>query len=82
MSKTKTITIQLQNDKYQLFKKFADMDNRTISNFIETATTRYIEEIEYADEFEMQEIESNKSLKNSIIRGINDSKQGLKRKIG
>jgi len=73
---SKTITLRLKDDKYNLFKKFAESENRPLSNFIETATNRFIENQLEVDEFEMLEIESNKVLQESIARGIADSKKG------
>ena len=43
-SMTKTITLRLQENKYQRFKQLAEYDNRSISNFIENAALRFIEE--------------------------------------
>ena len=79
---SKTVTIRLDEDKYELFKKFAEMDNRAISNFIETATYRYIEQISYADEFEMSEINSNEDLQKSLQRGRDDVKNNRRRSVG
>lgn len=73
---SKTITLRLKDDKYYLFKKFAESENRPLSNFIETATKRFIEEQLEIDEFEMSEIEQNKELQESILRGIADTKEG------
>ncbi len=73
---SKTITLRLKDDKYYLFKKFAESENRSLSNFIETATKRFIEEQIEIDEFEMSEIEQNKELQESILRGIADTKEG------
>ncbi len=78
----KTITIRLPDERYELFKKFAEIDNRTISNFIETATARYIEEIKYVDEFEMAEINSNEDLQKSLKRGRTDVKENRRRRVG
>ena len=78
----KTITIRLPDERYELFKKFAEIDNRTISNFIETATARYIEEIKYVDEFEMAEIHSNEDLQKSLKRGRTDVKENRRRRVG
>ena len=77
----KTITIRLDDGKYELFKKFAQMDNRAISNFIETATTRYIEEISYVDEFEMAEINADEELQKSLTSGRDDVKNNRRRAI-
>ena len=78
---SKTITIRLADEKYELFKKFAAMDNRAISNFIETATLRYIEQLEYADEWEMSEINSDEELQESLKRGRTDVRKNRKRRV-
>ena len=65
---TKIITLKSQENKYQRFKQLADCDNRSISNFIENAALRFIEE-EYLDDFENDERLSNKKLLSSIQRG-------------
>jgi predicted transcriptional regulator len=70
----KTITIRLAESRYKVFKNLADQENRPLSNFIETATLRYIESTEYADEFEMAEIRQNKELNESLKRGLADAK--------
>jgi predicted DNA-binding protein len=70
----KTITIRLAESRYKVIKNLADQENRPISNFIETATLRYIESTEYADEFEMAEIRQNKELNESLKRGHADAK--------
>ncbi len=70
----KVVTLRLNDDVYHLFNHFAKDDNRTLSNFIETAAKRYIEQnIEFADEYEMDEIK-NTDLNNSIKRGVKDAK--------
>lgn len=76
---SKTITICLEDEKYELFKKFAKMDNRDIANFIETATSRYIEEIKYTDEFEIAEINANEDLQKSLQQARLDVKNNRKR---
>jgi hypothetical protein len=70
----KTITLRLENSKYEMIKKLAESENRPISNFIETATIRYILSTEHVDEFEMEEIRNNKNLNESMERGIADAK--------
>ena len=71
----KTVTLRLEGSKYEMFKRLADEENRPISNFIETATLRYIQTVEYADEFEMAEIRHNKELQESLKRGVADAKK-------
>jgi len=70
---TKTVTLRLKDEIYLVFKRLAESDNRTLSNFIETATKRYIEEQEYIDEYEMTEIRNNNELNQSLKRGLEDA---------
>jgi len=72
----KTITLRLQENKYQRFKQLAECDNRSISNFIENAVLRFIEEEEYMGDFENEEILSNKELIGSIKRGYEEFIEG------
>ncbi len=73
---SKTVTLRLDDNIYQRFRGMATSDNRPLSNFIETAALRFVEEYEYVDEFEMEEINDNASLKRSIKSGIRDAKAG------
>lgn len=69
----KTVTLRIDDNEYETFKKFAEVENRTLSNFIETATLKYIQENELVDEFEMNEIISNVHLNQSLKRGLQDA---------
>jgi uncharacterized protein (DUF1778 family) len=69
----KTVTLRIEDSEYDTFKKFADIENRTLSNFIETATLKYIYENELVDEFEMNEIINNTQLNQSLKRGLQDA---------
>ncbi len=71
---SKTITLRLDEEVYKRFKGMASHDNRPISNFIETAALRFLQEHEFVDEFEMAEIKSNANLNRSIKSGIRDAK--------
>ena len=71
---SKTVTLRLNDDTYAKFRAFAESDNRSLSNFIETSALRYISENEYIDEFEMAEINSNEELQASLKRALNDAK--------
>jgi uncharacterized protein (DUF1778 family) len=71
----KVVTLRLNDDVYHLFSHYAKDDNSTLSNFIETAAKRYIEQnIEHADEKEINEIKNNAGLNESLKRGCKDSK--------
>ncbi len=71
---SKTVTLRLNDEVYNRFKHLAKDDNRPLSNFIETAALRFIEEHEYADEFEMHEITANAGLNKSLKQGLRDAK--------
>jgi len=71
---SKTITLRLSEENYKKYKSLADRDNRPISNFIETAVKRFIEQNIYVDEFEMEEINNDVELNKSIKKGLSDSK--------
>lgn len=72
----KTVTLRLNERVYELFRRLAERDNRPLSNFIETAVLRFIEVEQFVDEFEMEEIRSNRSLNESIKRGRRDAEEG------
>lgn len=71
----KCVTLRIDEEVYNIFKTIAEQENRPLSNFIETATLRYIKELEFVDEFEMAEINANTVLKDSMKRGIEDYKK-------
>jgi len=69
-----TVTLRLDEKVYRKFRGMADNDNRPLSNFIETAVLRFLEDHEHVDEYEMAEIKGNANLSQSIKRGLNDAK--------
>jgi len=79
---SRTITLRIKDNLYNLLRRLAEQDNRTLSNFIETSTLRYIEEHEYADEYEMAEIRGNQELNKSLKRGMKDAKLKKGRFVG
>ena len=70
---SKTVTLRLNPEVYAKIKSFAENDNRSLSNFIETSTLRYIAEQEYLDEFEMEEINNNSDLQESLKKAHADA---------
>jgi len=68
-----TVTLRLPENRYRLFRKLAEEENRSLSNFIETATMRHIEETEFVDPSEMAEIRGDADLSRSIMKGHNDA---------
>ncbi|MFZ4397982.1 MAG: CopG family transcriptional regulator [Kiritimatiellia bacterium] len=71
---SKTVTLRLDDPVYRLFKGVAERENRPISNFIETAVMRFVQDHETVDEFEMAEIRGNGKLNQSLKRGHQDAK--------
>jgi len=71
---SKTVTLRLNQNIYELFRTMAESDNRTLSNFIETSALRYIEEHEYVDDYEMEEIRENQQLNRSLKRAFKEMK--------
>ena len=71
---SKTVTLRLDEKVYRRLRRLAEQDNRAISNFIETAALRFVENAQFVDEFEMNEIRGNTSLNRSLKRGLKDAK--------
>ena len=70
---SKTITLRISAPVYEMFRTLAERDNRSLSNFIETAALRFVAEHEFVDEYEMAEIRSNKALNDSLKRAVGDA---------
>ena len=65
---SKTISLRVDDSLYHILKAHAEAENRSISNFIETAAKRYVDEVDYADDFEMESINHNKALLDRLKR--------------
>jgi predicted transcriptional regulator len=76
---TKTITVRLDEDVYEIFKKAADGQKRTISNYIEYATLNYTVNETVVDDMEMNEI---LSFEDQINKGLSDISAGRYKIIG
>ncbi|MCF7913586.1 MAG: DUF6290 family protein [Spirochaetaceae bacterium] len=70
---SKTVTLRLDDKSYEIIKQHAQADNRPLSNYIETATLKYIEEIDYVDDYEMEQILNDKELLESLRDGSADA---------
>ncbi len=73
---SKIVTLRLPEETYERFRTLAQRENRPLSNFIETAASRYVETEQFVDDFEMAQIEADADLKRSLKRGIKDAKAG------
>lgn len=72
----KTITIRIDDSVYDIFKKAADGERRTISNFVEFATLAYVTNEIHVSDQEMNEILSDASLVSDLKKGLKDIKNG------
>jgi predicted transcriptional regulator len=75
----KTITLRVDDNIYNTFKRAADGDRRTISNFIEYATINYIFNNNVVEDNEMAEI---MVFEKDIKKGMDDIKKGRYKIIG
>ena len=73
---TKTITLRMDEEVYNMLKFAAKGDKRTISNFIEYAAINYLSSNSYVSDNEMDEIINDKELKNGLKKGMDDIKKG------
>ncbi|MEI6221739.1 MAG: CopG family transcriptional regulator [bacterium] len=73
---TKTITLRTDEQTYDLIKKAADGDRRTISNYIEIATLSYLTTTTLVSDEEMNEILNNKELTKTLTAAKKEIKQG------
>ena len=59
---SKTVTLRLKENVYQVFLEVARAENRSISNFIETAALNRLSEQQFVDDAEMAEILSDEKI--------------------
>ena len=72
----KTITIRVDETVYNLLKKAADGERRTISNFMENASLSYLTNEIYVSDNEMDQILNEPSLVKGLKKGIDEVKKG------
>ena len=63
----KTITVRVDDNVYNILKKAADGERRTISNFIENASLSYLTNEIYVSDHEMAEIMKEMSKNMQVI---------------
>jgi len=72
----KTVTMRIEDDVYDLFRKAADGEHRSISNFIESATLSYLSSETYISDNEMEDILKDKNLIKNLKNGLADVEKG------
>jgi hypothetical protein len=75
----KTITLRLDDNVYEMFKKAAEGQKRTISNYLEYATLNFTVNETVVDDIEMAEI---LSFEKDIKKGVSDISAGRYKVIG
>jgi len=65
----KTITMRINDDVYEMFKKAAHGSRRTISNFLEYATLSFLSQDTYVSDHEMKELLKDNELIESLKQG-------------
>lgn len=78
---SKTITLRIDDDTYDIFKTAAQAQRRTISNFIEYATLSHVTEKAFVDDHEMAGILKSKELVSSLRNASEDIKKGKCRTV-
>ena len=76
---SKTITVRLDENVYEIFKKAAEGQKRTISIYIEYATLNYTVNETVVDDAEMSEI---LAFEDQINKGLSDISAGRYKIIG
>ena len=76
---SKTITVRLDENVYEIFKKAAEGQKRTISNYIEYATLNHTVNETVVDDAEMSKI---LAFEDQINKGLSDISAGRYKVIG
>ena len=72
---SKTVTLRLKYEIYNIFYEMAKAENRSLSNLIETAALNKIRQQQFVDDVEMAEILSNQDLIRRIREGSNEARK-------
>lgn len=73
---SRVVTIHLGENEYRRIKTAAEAANRTLSNFMETATLCWLDQTEFVDEREMAEIRRDWALMKNLKAGSADISKG------
>lgn len=78
----KTVTLKIDDDKYNLIKLAASAEKRLIPDFIKYATMTYLSEKMFVTAKEMDEIMNNKKLLKRLLQANKEIKAGQYRIVG
>jgi predicted DNA-binding protein len=71
---SKTVTLRLKEEVYEVLLEAAKAENRPLSNLIETAAMAKINEQQFADDAELAEILENRDVMERIKKGSRDAR--------
>ncbi len=78
----KVVTVRLSEEDYQKIAAAAKLDRRPLSNFMTLMVIKGIEESDYVDPVEMDQILSDKPLMAKLQAGHRDAKQHKGKFVG
>lgn len=78
----KTVTLRVEDSVYNLIKKAADGERRTISNFLEYAALNYLISDLYVSDEEMEDLLADKLNIKSLKVGIKEFNEGKYNIVG
>ena len=73
---SKTLTLRMDEETYQVFRAAAQADRRSIANLILSSALDRIRDQQFVDDYEMAEIQSNEELMKRLRKGSRDARQG------
>jgi len=79
---SKTVTLRVSEDNYNLLKAYARSENRKLSNAVETLAMKRLEEELFVDKFEMEGILADGDLIERLKAGHAQAKKGRGRFVG
>ena len=71
----KTITLRLDDDTYQLFREAAKAEKRSIASMVERAALSRIRELQFIDDYEMENLLANENLLRRLRSGSGDARE-------
>ena len=66
---SKTVTLRLDDETYEVFRAAASAQNRPLSNMIETAAMAQIRDEQFVDDHEMADILADRKLQARLKKG-------------
>ncbi|MBX7059764.1 MAG: CopG family transcriptional regulator [Leptospirales bacterium] len=77
----KTITLRVDERLYRALKLAAGAQNRTLSNYVETAARSYLVEDQFVSDEEMNEILADPSFQTNFKAALQDIKKGRIKRV-